>query len=173
MSMEKIRKYLMLSSTAIQKMDLADLSKIVEDLSEAELIFTIGNGGSATTAMHFALDLFKAGKLNAMCLNSDIAKLTAYGNDDGYESVFSSQLRLASRHDVLVAISCSGDSLNIVRAVRQAKEFGLITIAFTGDDGGKLAEIAERVVKVPFENIKIQEDAHLALCHSITQALEK
>lgn len=173
MSVDNIRKYLMLSSTAIQKMDLDDIDQIVIDLGMAEKIYVVGNGGSASTAEHFALDLFKAAKLNATCLNSSIPKITAYANDDGYESIFSSQLRYVTRNDVLVAISCSGNSLNVIRAVRQAKEFGLRTICFTGNDGGKLAEIADLVVKVPFEDIKIQEDAHLALCHAITQALEK
>lgn len=173
MSMEKIQKYLMLASTAIQKMDLKDLPKILESLSEAEFIYTIGNGGSAATAQHFALDLFKAAKLNATFLASSVPMLTAYANDDGYESIFSSQLRYARRTDVLVAISCSGNSLNVVRAIRQAKEFGLTTIGFTGNEGGKLAESVDYIVKVPYEDIKVQEDAHLALCHAITKALEK
>lgn len=171
--MEKIQKYLMLVSTAIQKMDLRDIPNILEALTEAETIYVIGNGGSAATAQHFALDLYKAAKLNARSLVSDIPTITAYANDDGYDSVFSSQLRYARRSDVLVAISCSGNSLNVLRAVRQAKEFGLITIGFTGDDGGKLAEVVDYLVKVPFEDIKIQEDAHVALCHAVTKALEK
>lgn len=173
MSMEKISRYLMLASTAIQKMDLKDLPRILEVLSESDKIYVIGNGGSAATAQHFALDLFKAAKLNATFLAGDIPMLTAYANDDGYESIFSSQLRYAKRTDALVAISCSGNSLNVVRAVRLAKEFGVTTIGFTGDDGGKLAEEAAYVVKVPYEDIKIQEDAHMALCHAITKALEK
>ena len=76
----------MMSSTAIQKMDLGDLSNILAILSEAKTIYTMGNGGSASTAQHFALDLQKAAKKNAVCLNSNMSLITAYANDDGYES---------------------------------------------------------------------------------------
>ena len=87
---------------------------------------------------------------------------------------FAAQLKNAERFDVLIAISCSGNSPNILRAVRYAKDFSkMAVIGFTGDDGGKLAEEAEYLVKVPSPDIKVQEDAHLALCHAITMALEK
>jgi len=170
----KIPKYLMMSSVAIQKMDLKDIGNILDILSEAKKIYIMGNGGSAATALHFALDLYKAAELNAVCLNGNTPLISAYANDDGYESVFATQLRNAERFDVLVAISCSGNSPNILRAVRYAKDFcKMAVIGFTGDDGGKLAEEAEYLVKVPSPDIKVQEDAHLALCHAITQSLEK
>lgn len=70
--------------------------------------------------------------------------------------------------DVVIGISCSGNSLNVIRAIRHAKEFRAMTIGFTGDLGGKLAEEADLVVKVPYDDIRIQEDAHMALCHAIT-----
>ena len=128
----------------------------------------MGNGGSAATALHFANDLQKACGRNVICLNGNMSLLTAYSNDDGYESVFSSQLTMAGRMDALVAISCSGNSLNILRAVCQAKEvFKMATIGFTGNDGGKLAEEADYVIKVPYEGYEVQEDAHMALCHAI------
>ena len=170
----KIPKYLMLSSTAIQKMDLEDIDKILESLVEAKTIYIMGNGGSAATALHFALDLQKAAGKNALCLNSNIPLISAYANDDGYESIFVNQLKEASRLDVVIGISCSGNSLNVIRAIRHAKDVcKMITIGFTGDDGGKLAEEVDYLVRVPFEDIKNQEDAHLALCHAITAALEK
>lgn len=170
---KNISKYLMLSSSAIQRMILDEINEIVQVLAEANKIYTMGNGGSAATALHFALDLHKAAGRDAICLNGNMPLVSAYANDDGYESIFSSQLRKVSRMDVIVGISCSGNSLNVVRAIRQAKELGMITIGFTGDDGGKLAEEVDFVVKVPYEDIKIQEDAHMALCHAITAALEK
>jgi len=164
----------MMSSVAIQKMDLKDIGNILDILSGANKIYVMGNGGSAATALHFALDLHKAAGLNAVCLNGNPALISAYANDDGYESIFSAQLKRAERFDALVAISCSGNSSNILRAVRHAKDFcKMATIGFTGEDGGKLAEEAEYLVKVPNPDIKIQEDAHLALCHAITQSLEK
>jgi len=164
----------MMSSVAIQKMDLKDIGNILEILSGAKKIYIMGNGGSAATALHFALDLNKAAGLNAVCLNGNPALISAFANDDGYESIFASQLERAERFDVLVAISCSGNSQNVLRAVRYAKDFSKMpVIGFTGDEGGKLAEEAEFLVKVPNPDIKIQEDAHLALCHAITQSLEK
>lgn len=164
----------MLSSTAIQKMDLKDIDKILESLVEAKTIYIMGNGGSAATALHFALDLQKAAGKNVLCLNSNLPLISAYANDDGYESIFVNQLKEASRLDVVIGISCSGNSLNVIRAIRHAKDVcKMITIGFTGDDGGKLAEEVDYLVRVPFEDIKIQEDAHLALCHAITASLEK
>lgn len=163
-----ISRYLMLSSSAIQRMELKDMDKILQAISEADTIYTMGNGGSAATALHFALDLHKAAKKNAICLNGNMPLVSAYANDDGYESIFSSQLRKIGRLDVVIGISCSGNSLNVIRAIRHAKEFRALTIGFTGDDGGKLAEEADLVVKVPYDDIRIQEDAHLVLCHAIT-----
>lgn len=163
----------MLSSTAIQKMELDQVEDIIDILGNARNIYIMGNGGSAATALHFALDLKKAAGLNAVCLNANNPLMTAYANDEGYESIFASQLK-GDQFDVAVGISCSGNSLNVVRAIRHAKEISkMATIGFTGDDGGKLAEEVDYLVKVPYENIKVQEDAHLALCHAITSALEK
>jgi D-sedoheptulose 7-phosphate isomerase len=170
---KNISRYLMLSSSAIQKVDLKDMDRILSVLTNSETIYTMGNGGSAATALHFALDLCKAAGKKAICLNGNMPLISAYANDDGYESIFANQLQNISRLDTVIGFSCSGNSLNVVRAIRHAKEFGAITIGFTGDDGGKLAEEASYVVKVPFEDIKIQEDAHMALCHAITAALEK
>ena len=89
----------MMSSTAIQKMDLKDIGNILDILSEAKKIYTMGNGGSAATALHLALDLRKAAGLNAVCLNGNMPLISAYANDDGYESVFASQLENAERFD--------------------------------------------------------------------------
>jgi len=169
----RVSRYLMLVSSAIQKTIMKDIDNIVDVLSEADKIYTIGNGGSAATALHFALDLHKAAGKNAMCLASNIPLLTAYANDDGYESIFASQLKNAGRKDALVAFSCSGNSLNVVRAIRFAKELKMTTIGFTGDVGGILADEVDYVIKVPYGDIKIQEDVHLAFSHAITGYLEK
>lgn len=169
-----VLKYLMMTSTAIQKMELEDINEIVEVLRNAETIYIAGNGGSAANALHMALDLRKCANLNTICLNGNNPIITAYANDDGYESIFVNQLNHASRRDVFVGISCSGNSLNILRAIRKAKEvFKMPTIGFTGNEGGKLAEEADYIVKVPFEYIRVHEDAHSALLHAITLALEK
>jgi len=163
----------MMSSTAIQKMNLEDIDKILESLETAGTIYTMGNGGSAATALHFALDLYKAANKKTLCLNGNMPLLSAYANDDGYESVFDVQLRDARREDVLIGISCSGNSLNVVRAIRTANLLNMVTIGFTGEEGGKLAKEVDYLVTVPFPDIKVQEDAHLALCHAITAHLEK
>ena len=163
-----VSRYLMLSSSAIQKTELKDIQKIIDTIANAETIYIMGNGGSAAMALHFALDLHKAAGKNAICLNGNMPLVSAYANDDGYESIFSSQLGRISRLDVVIGISCSGNSLNVIRAIRHAKEFRAMTIGFTGDNGGKLAEEADLVVKVPYSDIRIQEDAHMVLCHAIT-----
>lgn len=161
----------MLSSTAIQKMDLENIEEIIDVLQEARTIFVMGNGGSAATALHFTNDLHKMAGLDAICLNSNMAVFSAYANDEGYESVFANQIK-GDQFDVAVCISCSGNSLNVIKAVRHAKEMcGMTTIGFTGEKGGKLAEEADLVIKVPFEDMKVQEDAHLALCHGIIQMM--
>jgi D-sedoheptulose 7-phosphate isomerase len=141
-------------------------------------IFIMGNGGSASTSSHFVCDLAKNNyfeglpPFRAIDLNSSNAIFTALANDDGYENVFASQLRnLIQPHDIVIAISTSGNSPNILRAVEMANKVGAITIGFTGYEGGKLSEICTLEVRVPSDNIRHIEDIHMIISHLISFAL--
>lgn len=140
-------------------------------------VFAAGNGGSAATASHFATDLAKLGSTDAknlfraLALCDNVPMLTALGNDDGYEAVFAEQLRRFARPgDVLMAFSTSGNSPNVVKAVEFARSAGMTTAALTGEAGGRLAELADHVVKVPDDHVGRVEDAHLILAHMICYA---
>ena len=143
-------------------------------------VFVIGNGGSAATASHLAQDLAKGTRrtlaqkrrVRALALTDSTPFLTAYGNDDGYEFVFEQQLRNhARRGDVLIAISGSGNSPNILCAVKWAKQNGLATLGITGFDGGKLRRLAQHRLHVPLNDMCTAESIHSVLLHYIVLAL--
>jgi D-sedoheptulose 7-phosphate isomerase len=136
-------------------------------------VFFIGNGGSASTASHFACDIGIGPRefdppFRALALTDNNAVITAIGNDFGYEDIFTRQLRILGRPgDVLVAISASGNSPNLVSAIEYAKSAGIKTFALTAFDGGKMKQIADDGIHVPTEPKEYgpAEDAHLILNH--------
>jgi D-sedoheptulose 7-phosphate isomerase len=138
-------------------------------------IFLCGNGGSASLASHFACDLGKGtaycngGKrLRALSLTDNLATLTAWANDSGYEDVFSEQLRnFVQAGDVALAISCSGNSKNVLTALQVAREAGAKTVGMSGFQGGEMKSLCDICVVVPSDNMQIIEDLHLAMTHSI------
>ncbi|MBI3665304.1 MAG: SIS domain-containing protein [Acidobacteria bacterium] len=137
-------------------------------------IFVCGNGGSASTASHFVCDMVKgasygrAKRFRIMALTDSLPTLTAYSNDVGYDHVFVEQLKnFASSGDVLVAISGSGNSPNVLRAVEYANSIGCYTIALSGRDGGQLAPLAQLSIHVPVPHMGRIEDAHFTVCHMI------
>jgi D-sedoheptulose 7-phosphate isomerase len=141
-------------------------------------VYVLGNGGSATTATHFACDLQKwtiaAGKprLKAIALTDNTALFSAWANDNGYEHVFEAQLRtLLNPGDVVVAISGSGNSPNVLRAVEYATGRGAITVGLTGYRGGELVRLVDHCVIVPGDRINQIEDVHLTLCHLIADVV--
>src|SRR5829696_3950238 len=147
--MNPLALYLQESKDLLATVDAAALDTILELLETARAerrhIFVFGNGGSASTASHFAADLGKntvrshMPRFQITCLNDNMAIFSAYGNDDGYECVFAEPLLShASAGDVVLAISASGNSPNILRAIRVANEHNLITIGFSGMTGGAL-----------------------------------
>jgi D-sedoheptulose 7-phosphate isomerase len=152
--------------------------RLVETLFEAfeeeRTIFLIGNGGSAAAASHFGQDLAK-GTLSSMQakrrfrvipLTDNIGYITALANDEGYDSVFEQQLRnLARRGDLLIAISGSGNSSNVLRAVEYARSIGMKTIGVTGFDGGKLRGLVDESVHVPIEDMGMTEAMHGVVFH--------
>lgn len=137
-------------------------------------LFVIGNGGSAATASHFACDLGKNAvapgvpRFKVIALTDSTPAITAYGNDNGYASVFAEQLtNLMEAGDVLLAISASGNSPNIIEAVTLARESGLKVIGLAGFDGGKLAALADLGLTIPGTTYEQIEDAHMILTHMI------
>jgi D-sedoheptulose 7-phosphate isomerase len=142
-------------------------------------IYLIGNGGSAAIASHFANDLNKTvfdykkhkkiKKFQAITLCENVPLLTAWANDVGYKNVFSEQLKnFAQDKDVLVVITSSGKSVNIIEAVKIAKNLNLPVIGFVGFDGGDVLSLSDAKIHIPSFNYAIVESAHHAICHLIT-----
>jgi D-sedoheptulose 7-phosphate isomerase len=163
----------------LSKLDFNEIGKMIETVLDARErgahIFFIGNGGSAATASHFANDISIGTRVTekpfkAMSLTDNVAILTAIGNDDGYENIFTKQLQnFANSGDVLVAISASGNSPNIIHSVNYARKKGLKIVGLTGFDGGKLRELSD--IKIHVETMKGEygpvEDAHMFIDHLI------
>jgi D-sedoheptulose 7-phosphate isomerase len=155
------------------------VGRFVQTLLEARergsTIFFIGNGGSAATASHFANDLAYGTNeyqrpFRAVSLTDNVAVLTALGNDFGYEEIFVRQLKVLGKSgDVLVAISASGNSPNLLRAMEHASSAGIRTVALTAFDGGKMKLLADEGVHVPTapKEYGPAEDAHMVLDHLI------
>jgi D-sedoheptulose 7-phosphate isomerase len=163
---------------AIESVDLRRVERAIQLLAEARdngsNIFVCGNGGSASTASHFACDILKGASFNRskrfriIALTDSLATLTAYSNDVSYESVFVEQLRNFARPgDVLIAISGSGNSPNVLRAVEYANVAGCRTIALTGRDGGGLGRLAQLNIQVSHPHMGRIEDCHMMVLHMI------
>ena len=149
-----------------------DLQGIIKALAKAKHVYTAGNGGSSATASHFAADLRRA-SVQATCLSDNISLITALANDFGYDTVFAEQLSKIAKGDVLVVISASGNSSNVVRATRLAKARGATTIAFTGFGGGKLKALADYSIILPSHDYGEVEGIHSCLCHIIPCLIKK
>lgn len=141
-------------------------------------ILTCGNGGSASTASHFVCDLTKATRhadrrpVRALCLNDNLAALTAWSNDATYHQALAEQLRsLGQAGDALVCISGSGNSPNVLQAAALAKQAKILTVALTGQGGGQLKDMADIAIIVPSQDMAAIEDVHLAICHALTKNL--
>ncbi len=156
------------------------IETLFEAFEEERTIFLVGNGGSASAASHFGQDLAK-GTLSSMQakrrfrvipLTDNIGFITALANDEGYESIFEQQLRnLARRGDVLIAISGSGNSPNVLRAVEYGRSIGMKSIGVTGFDGGKLRALADVSVHVPIEDMGMTEALHGVIFHLVMAQL--
>jgi D-sedoheptulose 7-phosphate isomerase len=172
----------------IKKVSFEEIEKAIAYLKSSYdaggYVYLAGNGGSSAIASHFANDLNKTTlghkgdkkvkRFKAISLCDNVPVLTAWANDTGYEKIFSEQLKnFISPNDVLIAISSSGNSPNIIEAVKTAKEFSLPVIGFIGFDGGKLLGLADAKIFVPSFNYGIVENSHDAVCHLITSYFEK
>ena len=136
-------------------------------------LYVMGNGGSATDAQHISVEFFhpiveKRKPLPAIALTADQALLTAISNDRDFAKVFADQLRVLARPgDMALTVSTSGKSPNLVQALETARELGLLTIAFTGKDGGRLPDLAEYCFVVPSFSIHRIQEAHVTLYHIV------
>lgn len=182
--MDGIDRYLDEVVAAIAAIDRDAVRAIVDALEAVWVgdgtVFLIGNGGSASTASHMMNDLNKFTALpgrkrfRALALTDNVPLMTALANDTDYANIFVEPLRnLARPGDALIAISGSGNSPNVIRAVEYALRYHITTIGLCGSPGGRLAAIADHAVVVPAERIGQQEDGHLVLNHTIATALRE
>ena len=177
-----LRAYLDEVQHAVGRIPLAPVATLIGWLEEARAerrkVFVFGNGGSAALASHFANDLAKGTvgegrpRFRVISLNENIPLLTAWANDTEYQRIFAEQLaNLIEPGDLVLAISTSGNSPNILRAVELARENGARTAGLVGADGGALMGLADLTVSVPLDDTGQAEALHAVLCHLITRRL--
>lgn len=183
MMQKYIDEFLASINNCLSSVPKADIEALIEKLLQAyeqeSTIFIAGNGGSATTATHFACDLSKTvlgeqprqqkKRLKVLSLSDNIAVLTAWANDEGYEHIFSEQLKsLAKAGDLLIVITASGDSPNIIKAVDTAKELNLKTFGLLGFGGGKVKSLLEEKIIIDSDDYGCVEGAHSVLGHLVS-----
>lgn len=182
--MLQFKQYATEVKQTLDQLPWQEIQQVVDILRTAWLtnkqVFVMGNGGSAATATHMACDLAKntvvAGmtRLRVMSLNDNMAHFSAYANDNGYDQVFAEQLsNYVNTGDVVIAISASGNSPNVLRAIERAQEYGALTIGWSGYQGGRLAQIVDLPLVIPSDKIEQIEDIHLMFVHMVTVAMRK
>ena len=182
--MKEIGTYITSLQQTLDQLPHEPIRNAIMTLHEARLlnrqVFTLGNGGSASTASHFVCDLAKNTRdsswpdFRVIGLADNMATLSAYANDEGYEHVFSQQLAsLVHPDDVVIGISTSGNSPNVLEAIELANRSNAVTIGLTGFDGGLLRQMVKINIHVPSNCIEHVEDIHLALQHLICTALRQ
>lgn len=179
-----VQEYFDKEKKLIERISLENFEEIIRLLSNAyekeNQIFIFGNGGSGSTASHFACDLNKGISLGlkkrykVICLNDNIPTILAYANDRSYDDIFIEQLKNFLRpKDIVIGISVSGKSQNVIKAIKYANEIGAETVTITGFDGGKLAKEGKVSLIVPSDDMQQVEDIHLILMHMTMQILYK
>jgi D-sedoheptulose 7-phosphate isomerase len=165
----------------IAQMHLQEVLSLLEEAyRDGHRIFIMGNGGSAATASHFALDLAKntitpgAPRLKAISLTDHVPLITAWSNDTAYEHIFEEQLaNMVEPGDVVIGISTSGNSPNVINALNLAKKSRAATVALLGTKGGLIKNIVDAYILAPGHNIEQEEDVHMILAHVITRHMRK
>ena len=164
----------------LRSIDLDEFQRIVEVLDKCikkeGIIYTCGNGGSSAIADHFVCDFIKGAATDTNIqpiihsLSSNMPTITAVANDISYEEVFSHQVSKYGRaEDILICVSSSGNSPNILKAITDAKSKGMITISFVGFGGGKAKDLSEYCIHIPIDNYGVVEDIHHSLMHMLAQ----
>ena len=171
-------KQALLADTAFMERIDAAAQLMIKSLQNGGKVHFCGNGGSAADAQHLAAELsgrfyFDRPPLNAEALHCNTSYLTAVGNDYGYEHVFSRLLRgTAKRGDVLVGISTSGNSKNILQAYETAKEMGIVIISLTGETGGVMKDFSDILLNVPSTDTPRIQESHIMIGHIICEIVE-
>jgi len=181
--MENIKNYISTLHQTIDQLPQELIAEVIAILQRTRIsgnqVFIMGNGGSASTATHFVCDLAKNTRnaqlphYRAIGLTDNMAIFSAYANDEGYENVFAKQLaNLLQPGDVVIGISASGNSQNVLNAIQEAKRDSVTTIAFTGFDGGHLGGMVDINIHVKSHIIEHVEDIHLMLEHMIVKTIK-
>jgi D-sedoheptulose 7-phosphate isomerase len=171
-------------SETVDKLPFATINRIGEAILHAydagRMIYVFGNGGSAALASHFACDLGKGtvngnGKrFHVLALTDNVPLITAWANDSNYENIFAAQLsNFVRRDDIAFAISGSGNSPNVLRALKVARDARAITIGLTGFQGGLMGDLCDHCMIVPSDNMQIIEDLHLCAVHAVFTAIRR
>lgn len=182
--MNQISLYISELQKTMNSLSVETISNVVDILQEARVsgrqVFIMGNGGSASTATHFVCDLAKNTRrddlphFRVIGLTDNMAMFSAYANDEGYERVFEAQLaNLMDPGDIVIGISASGNSKNVLNAVALAKQRDATTIGFTGFDGGHLRTLVDIDIHVDSHIIEHVEDIHLMLEHMIVKTIKE
>ena len=182
----EIARYFDRVGEALKSVRKEEVTSVLEVIYKAyekqQNVFIIGNGGSASNATHFAQDLAKGvvpadspqPRIRAISLTDNISFITAAANDHGYERIFEIQLKTYARPgDVLIAISGSGNSRNITRAIQYAKSFKLITVGVTGYDGGEVKRSVDTSLHVPLHEMCTVESIHSLIFHLVVLLLRE
>jgi len=173
---QAIKEYIELERFVLSKLNIDAINTVMNALEAARqrsaTIYIFGNGGSASTASHFVNDFNKGlsehleQPFKFVCLNDNIATVMAIANDIGYEAIFEYQLRSrVVKDDLVIGISASGNSSNVIKAVELAKSVGALTIGLTGFKGGLLIKTADISLHVPVMSMQVTEDAHMIYDH--------
>lgn len=181
---DDIIDYITSEIDVLKHIDTSEVESAAATLYEAihkqKTIYCFGNGGSASTASHFVNDFNKIlnskceKKFSCICLNDNVPTIMAVANDIGYEDIFRFQLEgHINPGDIIIAISGSGNSKNIINAVEYAKKQNAIVIGLTGFNGGALGEMCDINLHAPIDNMQITEDIHLMFNHLIVSVLSK
>lgn len=181
---KSINDYIELLTKTLEQLSREEINLFINELEDARkrngTIYIMGNGGSAATASHFVNDFNKGvsehieQKFRFVSLNDNVATVMAIANDIGYEAVFEFQLRgKLTKNDIVIGISGSGNSPNVLNAINYAKSIGAKTIGLTGYTGGELKKIVDLSVHVPVMSMQITEDVHMIFDHLIMAILYK
>ena len=175
-------EYVNQKNNLLKNIDFEELNRIINLLKKCfknnNIVYTCGNGGSSSLADHFTCDFIKQSnnktnlQVKSISLTSNFSLISAIANDINFDEIFSFQIeKLCKKNDVLFLFSVSGNSPNLVKAIKKAKKMSVKTVSFTGFDGGKLAKMSDLNLNFPIANYGIVEDCHVSLMHYLSQYL--
>lgn len=179
-NLSSIENYIDTLSKTLERMDKGPIDAAIDSLIKAyeseSTVYIFGNGGSGSTASHIVCDFNKGismhfdKKFNFVCLNDNVAIMLAIANDCGYENVFQMQLEgRLKKDDIVIAISGSGNSKNVLKAVDYANSLGNIVISLTGYSGGELIHSSDIAIRAPVDDMQKTEDVHMMILHMMAQ----